>query len=746
MSLMSDIESIKSTITRLLDDAYEQRVKDLPSSIVLTEKALALSRQYNLDILTANSLSKLALFKMILGENEKSLELSQEAITIFKDLEDERGVAGVQYTIAGIYYKTNNFHLGMVYLLDCLIIFKKFEDFHNESRTQKTLGTIYEIFGDETNARSCYEAAVSAAIKGENKNLESNAYNPLSGLLLKQGEVEKALELIERAIAFKKETGDIRGSAFSIYGRGKVYAHQKQYKKAEADYAMALKIHNEQGEQFGKCMTYNKIALLRLELGERDIAVELLKKSIQLSKKYGIALIDIKSNNFLYKIYREDNNIEEALKYLEKYLEVKDKTIDSQTLKVIENYEISAVIKSSEREVRLELEKAEIEAKKDRAEQTAIVKQDFLSAMSHEIRTPLNAITSIISLLEERSVEDDKKLLESLRFSSANLLQIIDNILDFTKLDSNKMQLELHAVLFRNLIGNIRQTYQGMIQEKGLKLKVAIAKELSQSYKVDETKLFQILGNLLSNAIKYTEKGLVTLEVDLVESIQQYDVVRFKVRDTGVGIPETEIPKLFESFYMPRSITTRNYGGTGLGLAIVKKLVGLHDSTVQVESIEGEGSVFSFNLRLERSKAPLKSEAKLYKRLQDKTAILAEDNEINAMVMRRLLEKWGLRIERVRNGIEAVEKAKEKKVDFILMDIHMPKMNGFEATKIIRTEDNPNQDTHIFALTADITAVNDEEYESYFDGFLRKPMQIERLFETLLRSYEVTSHGVPPNL
>jgi len=313
----------------------------------------------------------------------------------------------------------------------------------------------------------------------------------------------------------------------------------------------------------------------------------------------------------MYRVYKDDGDIEKALYYLESYTKLKETIANSQTLKVIENYETAAKIKSSEREARLELEKSEIQAKHERAEHAAEIKQEFLSAMSHEIRTPLNAVTSIISLLEERSSDDDKKLLTALRFSSRNLLRIIDDILDFSKLESNKMKLEKHPVIFKELLDNIWQTYKGMAMEKGLTLTTSIDANLAKAYCLDETKLFQILGNLLSNAIKYTDKGTVILEVEVVEKSTGFDTILFRVIDTGVGIEEHDRDKLFESFYMPTSVTTRNLGGTGLGLAIVKKIVELHNSTIAIKSEVGVGSEFYFELELEPTKATVKDAIQL---------------------------------------------------------------------------------------------------------------------------------------
>lgn len=731
-------------ILQLLQVAYEQRGDQLEHSITLTERALSASRALKDTSLIGKSLTKLALYAMIRGEHEKSIGFSEEAIKCFKSIDDEIGVADANYSIAGVYYKSNNYHLGMFHLIDCLTTYRKYNDHHNESRTLKSLGTVYELLGDQPSAKQAYEGAVTAALAADDKNLESNAYNPLSGILLKSNESEKAFELIERSVAIKKETGDTRGYAFAVYGRGKVLSYLKRYEEAERDYRDALKIHKEVGDTFGIGMAYNKMARMYMEMGDTKKAKKYLKRVIKQSEALNQSLLKYKSCHFLYQIYKEEGKMGKALKHLEKYLDEKDAAVNSQILKVIHNYERISRMRSHEKEASLAREKESLKLKKEQMEAADKIKQEFLSSISHEIRTPLNAVTSIISLLKERSCEKEKKLLTSLRFSSKNLLRIINDILDFSKLDSNNMKLEAYPVKFRQFLHNIHQTYYGLAMEKGLSFQVTIASEVADYYLLDETKLFQILGNLVSNAIKYTEVGGLEMVVGVSKTGEKADVLSFKVIDTGIGIPDKEKAKLFDSFYMPPSITTRRESGTGLGLAIVKKLIELHDSSIYVESEEGKGSEFSFELEFIRSVAPLKVDTALFKKLENQVGILAEDNEINAMVMQELLRKWGVRIKRACNGEEAIAKASEEKVDFILMDIHMPLSNGFHATQQIRTTQNPNRETPIFALTADVTILNEESRADYFDGVLLKPIDVDRLFEALL-SIQSTNTTLEPS-
>lgn len=725
-------ENVRNEILSLLEDAYTGRVNNLKRSINLADKALKLSRQSNDVALEGKSLNQLSLYLMIQGSHKKSQEVAEDAIRCFTILNDELGIAEAKYNIAGIYYKTDNFHLGLMNLVDCLAIYKKHNDYHFQSKVHKSLGTIYEYFGDEKNALKSYEAAIDAAKKAKDRNLESNAFNPLSGIYLKKNKIKLAMETIEKSIAIKRASADVRGLAFAIYGRGKVYAKTKQYDLAERDYLEALKTHEEMGERLGTAMALHKLGALYIEKGQLEKAKETLYTGLAHTEKYNTTIIIFRCHYLLYTIYRLENNTEKALYYLEQYLAHKERVINTQTLQVIENYELITKMELLEKENQAQKEKDEIIEKKNRAEEMARVRQEFLSTMSHEIRTPLNAVVTITSLLAPKADKEEKELLDSLKYASNNLLLLINDILDFTKLENGKVTLEKKPTNINQLLKSIQGTYESLAKDKGLRLETKLDKLLTPAYLLDNTKTSQILGNLIGNSIKFTEKGKVTVSIENISPGRETDIVRFRVSDTGIGIHQKHFEEIFESFSQPKSVTTRKHGGSGLGLAIVKKLVALYNSKIIVESTQGVGSSFYFDVLLTKAIAVEEAPLEISGKLQQKTVLLAEDNKVNAMVAMRLLKNWGLVTEHAENGLLAVEKAKQKAYDYILMDIHMPEMNGFDATRQIRTQANPNANTPIFALTADITAENQDEYSQYFSGFLLKPIEIEKLYTALV--------------
>lgn len=726
--MQQELKDIQNHIRTLLDQAFSKRINDLRTSIELANEALQESRRLGDDALIAQSLSKLSLFYMITGAYKHSMELGEESLPLFKKLNDEKGIADVKYNIAGVYYKTDNFHLGLIYLTDCLEIYQRLGDLYNQARTRKSLGTIYEYFGDEKSAILSYERAITAAEQIGDTDIIANVYNPLSGIYLNRGMIRKAQDLIDASIEIKKNSGDLRGLAFAWYGKGKVLAKQQRYDEALLFFDKSMSLHVEMGERLGLSMALHKKGDLYIKMGQYDQAEHALNHGLQVAEEFNTVLIKFKCHYLLYQIHKIKGDPETALKYLEIYLMEKEGVINTQTQKVIESYEAVTKMERLQKEAQMERERAEINKKKERAEQSIKVRQEFLSTMSHEIRTPLNAVITITSLLAEKQDAEENTLLESLKFSANNLLRIINDILDFSKLEVGKVSLDPRNVDMENFLNGIINTYVSTAREKGISLKLSRDPGLRRFYQVDETKLFQILGNLIDNAIKFTEEGSVELQVHLQASGREADELHFRIVDSGIGIPDNFMEAIFDSFSQVHSIQTRKKGGSGLGLAIVKKLIDLHGGNIQATSQESAGSVFYFTIRLRHGSEEHERGIHSVADLAGKKVLLAEDNMINALVCTKLLLNWGMLVDHSQDGAEVLKMASEKQYDFILMDIHMPEMDGYEAAGRIRHEPHgPNLLTPIFALTADVTSKQQQEFGALFDEILLKPIEREKM-------------------
>jgi signal transduction histidine kinase/ActR/RegA family two-component response regulator len=380
-----------------------------------------------------------------------------------------------------------------------------------------------------------------------------------------------------------------------------------------------------------------------------------------------------------------------------------------------------------------------IEAEKQKAEASEKAKHQFLANMSHEIRTPMNAIKGMSDILIRRNPnEDQKEYLEGIKQSSDSLLLIINDILDISKIEAGKVELEQEPFSVNELVNNVHTIMQFKAEEKGLGLMKNIPTE-NLTVRGDATRLRQILINLIGNAIKFTEKGLVTTAVKSEQTGEKQNL-HFTVSDTGIGIDDDRMDKIFESFEQAYSDTSRKFGGTGLGLSISKKLVELHDGKIWVESEKGKGSQFNFIIPY--ALADIKTEVKPIEDFHDNTAaaikdiriLLVEDNAFNVIVAQEELEDAveGVQVEVAENGLIAVDKLKSTIFDVILMDIQMPVMNGFEATKAIRNLGSEKANTPIIAMTANVLKEEvDLCYQAGMNDFIGKPFDTKELVQKI---------------
>ena len=384
----------------------------------------------------------------------------------------------------------------------------------------------------------------------------------------------------------------------------------------------------------------------------------------------------------------------------------------------------------------------ELEAQKERAEYSERVKEQFLANMSHEIRTPMNAILGVTRLLLEKEPRTDQlKYLNAIKHASDNLLVIINDILDLSKIEAGKINFERIGFNLRDEILSVIDTIKVNADDKNLTLNYEIDDAVPKIISGDPYRLSQILLNLVGNAIKFTEKGGVTIKVASVMNDGNNMELLFSVTDTGIGIAKDKLDYIFDMFTQETSSTTRKFGGSGLGLAICKKLVELQGGSIHVESEPGKGSVFSFRIKYKIEKNQHITETAnadkpiIKNNLKGIRILLAEDNEFNQMVAVDTLESAieDVKVDIAKNGKEAVDMIQINNYDIVLMDIQMPEMDGHEATKMIRSShDNKINAIPIIAMTASvIKAEVDKCFESGMNEFVGKPFSVDELMEKI---------------
>ncbi len=379
---------------------------------------------------------------------------------------------------------------------------------------------------------------------------------------------------------------------------------------------------------------------------------------------------------------------------------------------------------------------------KEEAEALTRSKSEFLSSMSHEIRTPMNAIIGLTDMLLQEDLKPQIiDNIQMIKYSSDNLLVLINDILDLSKIEAGKVTFEQVEFDLHPLLSDFSKTNSFKAKEKGLGFDFHLEPNVPRVLIGDPYRLNQILLNLTSNAIKFTLQGYIHLRVAPIQQQDGVATLLFTVQDTGIGMSEAELSKIFERFVQASLNTTRQYGGTGLGLTITKKLVDLQGGKISVSSKAGEGSTFSVELSFKASEKIALAETihthKAEKDLSGVKILMVEDNVMNQIVGKRLLNRWKAEIDIANDGKEALELLHQHRYHLILMDIHLPKMNGYEITKLIRDGQSgiSNRDIPIIALTADaFPEMKAKTLSAGMNDWVIKPFDQNSFFDSIVRN------------
>jgi two-component system sensor histidine kinase RpfC len=404
-----------------------------------------------------------------------------------------------------------------------------------------------------------------------------------------------------------------------------------------------------------------------------------------------------------------------------------------------------------------EYESRRLAAALQSAEEANQAKRRFVSSISHELRTPLNAIIGMADLLESTSLAPDQKdMVDSMENASRSMLSLIEDVLDFSKIEAGKLVIENTELDLYQLVDETADIFKYQTLERGLTLTTHIDRDIPWALRGDPRQLRQVLVNLLSNAVKFTHAGSITLKVHSLAATDHEIALRFEIEDTGIGIPVESQTKIFESFTQADESTGDRYGGTGLGTTISKQLVELMGGKLGLRSEPGVGSTFWFELRLQKQtgnpqrQSSRKTAEHVFgpsgkKRNGQYSVLVAEDNPVNAKVIRKILERSGHRCVVVENGRDALDQLRRQNFDAVILDMNMPVMNGLDTAKEYREKWPAEPHVPIIMFSASVTKeVRAECLTSGIDEFLPKPIQVDSLLSTLDRlitQFSLHNHG-----
>lgn len=680
--------------------------KSYTNAILYTEKAIDYAKKNNSKDKLADSYLQLAIIFYELEKNNLAIDYYIRAINIYNKNEPSSNIALSYYGLGKCYLKKNNISFAEIYFEKATDIYKKL----NFLEAIELINLQKAIIKKE---KRQYNEAIEI-LKNVTENISDDALlSTKTEAYIQLGEIEIIKKNYSTAINYlnlANQTNENSNNDIQLTKRiYKLLSNSYEKNKNTISANLYLKKYINLTDSIGKYYTNNvaETTVDKIQFDKQLKTIEQLdkekksqQKTLRFSKLISILSIALISILSLLSLSLYKNN----------------------KIRISTN----KLLKEKNKELTIEKEKAE-SASKARA--------DFLSTVSHELRTPLNAINGITYLLlQEKPKASQLNYLKSLEFSGNYLLNFINDILEINRLESDKVVIEKINFNLSELTKNIVISFKEFIHENNIKCHLNFDETIDCNLKGDPTKLSQILINLLNNAIKFSKNGDVWCTIKKKNETNNNLTIYFEIKDNGIGIPKDKQDAIFDSFSQGSVEINRTYGGTGLGLSIVKKILELMGSQIHLQSKSGKGSTFSFELQFEKG-IDNQTKDEVIKPYQsifiEKKVLLVEDNKINQMITQKMLEKRGISCKIIDNGEDAIEEAKINNYDLILMDVHLPGINGTEATSEIRKF---NTCTPIVALTAISLNENREMLLSYgMNEVITKPFEPEHFYKVVTK-------------
>jgi len=720
-----------------------------------------------------DSINAVALSHYNTNDIAKSFNLFNQAIKLSDSINDTYGHAEANFTIGKIYDFMHEYDKAEASFTQVIKASLKTNDNFLLASTYLHLGTMFSNKKPPVNPIPYYEKALFYAKQKDVRDQDNidrraelllNARLSLSIAYLESNLTEKALIHLSRAHDhLNRIEDDGYSEAKWNFIKGKYFFSKQFYNNANMKFIAAAahleKCHNTEHNQLLSDV-YKEMSLSYAMLEKNDEAYKALlfhnNYRDQFLNEDKIRQDIIVKSKFLIENYKNVAQLanNERIEMLAKSNKIENVNVIISITIFLLVISLLTMYKSyvSKRKLSniLSLRNIELEAAKNQAEKSSELKSNFISNVTHELRTPLYGVVGLTSILLKSNdmSEKDTKFLKSLKYSGDYLLNLVNDILQIGKIESQKIELKNVTVNIRQLLENLVNSFDYRLEEANNKIQITVDKNVPEFIKCDNVRMSQVLINLIGNSIKFTENGKIDIRVMLLNIEGDNVSLRFEVEDDGPGIPKEKQKMIFENFSQLDKNNNTNYQGTGLGLPITKNIIELFGSQLEVDSEIDCGTTFSFELTFEIDRESKSEKIKTKKakgeaiHITKKYKILvAEDNKINQIVTQNLLQKENYECVIAKNGKEALEAHKQTAFDLILMDINMPVMNGNESTKAIREFDTK---TPIIALTAaDIEQVKADYKLIGFDGIITKPFDNYEFFQTISEHIENSKLEIP---
>lgn len=676
-----------------------------------------------------------------------------QAIRLFEASKDTAGLTNVFNNIALVHNTQGNHLRADKYYRKAFDLAQSLGDAFLIITTRNNMGLSLLQQKRYSEAKAHFEATLEFDLEDGTAEYIGGSYNNLGSCELEMGNYKEAQKLLDKAVFYKRKSGDKYGLTISLLNYGQVLTNLKQFQAAEQALEEALKISQQTTVQQHQADAYLKLSALADSIGNPALSLNYYRfhHSLMDSLHLTDQKLEIERLQTEYNVEKKDLEIGKQQLLLSKqelqlHVYIAALVLISVSLLVLAVlvYNIRKLNrKLKDKQDQLELKNNQLHKTneklleaRDLAELSSKAKSNFLSNVSHEIRTPMNVIMGLSQLLQDEKLSS--KAQQNVHFileSSNHLLHIINDILDLSKIEAGKITFDDSRFHLIGLFEQLKMSMETLKAGKDIQLSFHWPNDLPDYFRGDRTRLQQILTNVLSNAIKFTEKGTINLWVEVLDNSDDLFQFKFIISDTGIGIPSDRLLKIFDSFTQAEEDHSRTYGGTGLGLTITKKLVELQGGKISVKSMLQEGSEFTIFLNFfadsPASLLPSKEKTKEIIDFSQLRILLVEDNRLNINLATQLFKKWKAIYAVAENGYEALDLLKNMNFDIILLDLHMPGLNGFETFKTIRKNEIR---TPIVALTADaFEDTRDKVNELGFNDLLIKPYRAEDLIKTIQR-------------
>ena len=688
--------------------------------------------------------SKLANSNAIDNKYRNALYYTQKAINFSKASNNTEDQVNQTFSLGKLYYDVKKFDDAMKAFDKSIFLSKTLEPSSVQATAHYFLGMCYIKKQNFSNAKISFEKAQSLYESLKITNT-ADLLNLQKGIIYKfEGDSDTASTIFSTIISKPDNPTILDTKAEALYQIGIIEMVQNRNNLALNYFNKALDLNAKNKNLEQKLAILLALSTVYEKILDKNNAYSYLKQHTNLKERISL-LENEKLGVDDYEKFKESERLKEIVEINKENIQQEKTSKFSKLISILAIALISILsllslslyknnIIRTQSNLLLQEKNRELILAKEKVEKASNARTEFLSTVSHELRTPLNAINGIAHLLlEEKPKKSQMNYLESLQFSGNYLTNFINDILEINKIDSSKAQIENINFNLKLLLENIQNSLKELASENNNYFSLKIDSDIPDYLIGDPTKLSQILMNLINNALKFTKDGKVMVMTKLLSLEDKKASIYFEVKDSGIGIPEDKLETVFDSFSQGSVGINRKYGGTGLGLTIVKKLVGILGGDIKLESTVNKGSSFSFELPFKVSKKPLKISKNLTPNtnynLKDKKILIVEDNKINQMVSKKMLENKGVICEIVDSGENAIEIAKNHKFDMILMDVHLPGINGTIATKKIREFDTI---TPVIALTAISLNENRKMLLSYgMNDVITKPFVPENFYAVI---------------